>query len=77
MVLDNGNNVRTLRGTLIMIAGVALLLHTLGWIEAGLSFFLIVVAVSGIVYGVYISGFYDFIRNLISKRSHQEPKKTE
>ncbi len=75
-MLDNGNNARTLRGTLIMIAGGALLLHTLDLIQAGLSFVLIVVAVSAIVYGAYISGLYTFVRNFISKRGHLKPTMT-
>lgn len=62
MALENINNVHTLRGTLIMVAGLALLLHTLGLIEQGLSFFLGVVALCAIIYGLYIGGFYAKIR---------------
>lgn len=67
MALENVNNVHVLRGTLIMVAGIALLLHTLGLIEQGLSFFLGVVALSAIIYGMYISGFYTSIKQYMHK----------
>ncbi len=67
MALENVNNVHVLRGTLIMVAGIALLLHTLGLIEQGLSFFLGVVALSSIIYGMYISGFYAKMKHYLHK----------
>lgn len=77
MLIDNQNNIRMLRGILIMIAGVTLLLHTLGLIQAGLSFFLIVVAVSAIIYGFYISGLYTMLSGYWSKHTPEQPPKHE
>lgn len=77
MLIDNQNNIRMLRGILIMIAGATLLLHTLGLIQAGLSFFLIVVAVSAIIYGFYISGLYNIITGYMHKRTPEQPPKSE
>jgi hypothetical protein len=66
-----GDNVKTLRGILIMIVGAVLLLYTLGLIEVGLSFVLVVLAVASIVYGFYISGLYGLLQDYLH-RSRQK-----
>jgi hypothetical protein len=67
MAVTCDNNAKTLRGTLIMIAGITLLFHTLGLIEQSLSFLLALAALSLIIYGFYISGLYHTVRGYLSK----------
>jgi hypothetical protein len=58
---------RRLRGTLLMIAGAALLLNTLGLIQKSFTFALIVASCALIIYGCYISGIFSYIRQYTSK----------
>jgi hypothetical protein len=60
------NNVT--RGLLIMAGGVILLLHTMGLLQKGSSFILIILSVLAIVYGLYISGLYDKLMSLTHKK---------
>ncbi len=66
--INNLNNPHTLRGTLIMLAGLTLLLHTLGLIEVGISFVLVVIALTAIVYGFYTSGLYEWFNRYLLKK---------
>jgi hypothetical protein len=72
MAVTNSNDAtgkHRLRGTLIMIAGAALLLNTLGLIQKSFTFVLIVAACALIVYGCYISGVYNFISRQLFHKS--------
>lgn len=66
--MDNLSNSNTLRGTLIMLAGLILLLHTLGLIDIGISLILIVLAIAAIAYGAYTSGLYDTVYGYFFKK---------
>ena len=47
-----------IKGVLVMIAGLLLLLHTLGIIERGISAVLIAVSIGLMFYGFVFAGFY-------------------
>lgn len=66
--MDNLSNANTLRGTLIMLAGFILLLHTLGLIDIGISLILVIVALGAIAYGAMTSGLYDTAYNYFFKK---------
>ncbi|HVW99182.1 MAG TPA: hypothetical protein VHA52_01900 [Candidatus Babeliaceae bacterium] len=57
------------RGILLMAGGVALLLHTLGLLQKGLSVILIIVSLLAILYGFFTSGLYDLIQKISNKYS--------
>jgi type IV secretory pathway VirB3-like protein len=61
------NNKETLQGVLIIIAGLALLLHTLGIIEKGINLILIVLSIVLIGYGIYKTNIYGFIMCYMKK----------
>ncbi|MFA6066759.1 MAG: hypothetical protein WC707_06280 [Candidatus Babeliaceae bacterium] len=57
-----------LRGLLYIVGGVALLLHTFGYIQKGINAVLIILSITIIGYGIAKSGVYGIVRNLISKK---------
>jgi hypothetical protein len=57
-----------IRGVLLMAGGVALLLHTLGLLQKGLSLILIIVSLLAIFYGFFTSGLYDFVLKITKSR---------
>jgi len=66
-----------LRGFASMAAGVTLLLHTLGIIEAGINLFLILLSISMIIYGFIISGLYEQTMNAIYRSRKAKPAPVE
>lgn len=62
-----------LRGFASMAAGVTLLLHTLGVIEAGINLFLILLSIGMIIYGFVISGLYEQTMNAIYGSKKEKP----
>lgn len=61
------DNQKTLRGIVIMIAGLGLLLHTLGIIQTGINLVLILASVAMIIYGFITSGLQQVIHKIIKE----------
>jgi len=58
---------RTFRGTVLIIGGTILLLHTLGILERWLNIILITTALAMIIYGVILAGLWEKAVNQIKK----------
>jgi hypothetical protein len=58
----------TVKGTALMIAGLLLLLHTLGVLTSWIYYFLIGGSIFMIVYGFFLAGLPHKIECLISKQ---------
>lgn len=58
----------THKGIIMMIAGIVLLLHTLGILQQWLSFFLIAGSLYMIGYGFYKSGYTSQLLALLNKK---------
>ena len=57
-----------LRGLLFIAGGVALLLHTLGFIQKGVNVALIIVALLAIFYGYLKSGLHEVVLGALRKK---------
>ncbi|MBT3455814.1 hypothetical protein HN446_02010 [bacterium] len=60
------------RGFLYIIGGLALLLHTLGWIQVGLNYVIIIGALYAIVYGFFMVDGPKYIKKLLSGKKAKE-----
>lgn len=67
MDLKQGNK-DFVKGLLLILIGVALLLHTLGAFQAILNYMLIAISITLIVYGVFKSKLIEVIGNMIDHR---------
>ena len=67
MELKQGNK-DFVKGLLLMLAGVALLLHTLGAFQAILNYMLIAISITLIVYGVFKAKLIDVLNSMIDHR---------
>jgi uncharacterized membrane protein len=63
----NIQNEKTLRGLVIMIAGIGLLLHTLGIIQTGINLILILTSVAMIIYGFAVSDLQHTVRDFVNR----------
>ncbi len=57
----------TIKGTLLIIIGIILILHTLGWIRRGLDIIIIVTAILMIFYGILLVSKQNAIKAYIQK----------
>ena len=57
----------TVKGVLLIIVGIILLLHTLGWIRRGLDIIIIVCAAIMIFYGILLISKQNAIKAYIQK----------
>ena len=57
----------TAKGVLLIIVGIILILHTLGWIRRGLDIIIIVCAAIMILYGILLISKQNAIRDYIQK----------
>lgn len=60
-----------LKGIGLVIGGLFLLLYTLGLVQKGISFMLIIIAVIIITYGAAISGLLDYGHRLLQRYHHK------
>jgi hypothetical protein len=63
----NVNDSHLLRGTILIIIGLATLLHTLGILDVSISFIYVAASIAVIAYGFYISGLYDTAKKYLRK----------
>ena len=56
------------KGLLLILVGVALLLHTLGAFQAILNYMLIAISITLIVYGVFKAKLIEVLSNMIDHR---------
>jgi hypothetical protein len=61
------NNKNIVQGSLILVAGMLLLLYTLGIIETGINLILILASVGLIAYGALTTGLDKIIRQWLGK----------
>lgn len=57
-----------LRGILWMVAGVALLLHTLGFMQKSITTILVIISLYLIISGAYRAGLVDMVRKYLAKK---------
>lgn len=67
MELKQGNK-DFVKGLLLILVGVALLLHTLGAFQAILNYMLIAISITLIVYGVFKAKLIEVLGNMIDHR---------
>ena len=58
---------REVKGTLLMVAGLVVLLNTLGIFAQLLKLLVVAGAVYIFLYGLYLSGYYKYIANMVKK----------
>jgi len=56
-----------IKGILLVLIGLVLLLHTLGWIRRGLNIVIIITAIAMILYGILLISNQNAIKDYINK----------
>jgi uncharacterized membrane protein len=68
----HSNSMEMLKNVGLIIGGLVLLLYTLGLMQKGISFLLIIAAVAMMTYGASSIGLIDYVKNMLNKnRKHR------
>jgi hypothetical protein len=68
----HSSSMEMLKNVGLIIGGLVLLLYTLGLMQKGISFLLIIAAIAMIIYGSSSIGLIDYIKNMMNKgRKHR------